>query len=53
MDKKPLTAAEVRKAYFKEWRKKNPDKCRKYRANYWEKRALQIASETEQSENKE
>ena len=26
-------------AYAREWRRKNPDKCRETRARYWEKKA--------------
>lgn len=41
MVKKQLdkAAAEARKEYFREWRKKNSDKVKKYNENYWRKRA--------------
>lgn len=26
-------------AYARDWRRKNPDKCRQYRQRYWEKKA--------------
>jgi beta-galactosidase GanA len=41
MKKKQLdkAAAEARKEYFREWRKKNSDKVKNYNENYWRKRA--------------
>ncbi|MBV1759060.1 MAG: phosphatase [Dethiosulfatibacter sp.] len=41
MDKKTLEAAirEEKLKYFREWRRKNPDKVRKHNKNYWENRA--------------
>ena len=32
-------------AYQREWRKKNKDKEREYRARHWEKKAQQLAAE--------
>ena len=32
-------AAEVRRAYYREWNKKNPDKVRAKNQRYWEKKA--------------
>ena len=32
-------ARENRNAYFREWRKKNKEKCAEYRRRYWEKKA--------------
>lgn len=32
-------AVEERRRYFREWRKKNPDKVRKHNRNYWRRRA--------------
>ena len=34
-------------AYQREWRKKNKDKAREYRARHWEKKARQLAAERE------
>ena len=42
MDEK---AAEARRAYKREWQRKNRDKCRKYQENYWQKKAEQAAKE--------
>lgn len=41
MDKKTLEALakEERLRYFREWRKKNPDKVKQHNKNYWEKKA--------------
>lgn len=33
------TAAEVRKEYYREWRRKNKDKVKKHNQNYWERKA--------------
>lgn len=33
-------AKELRKAYYKEWRKKNPEKVREKNRRYWERKAL-------------
>lgn len=33
------TAAEVRKEYFREWRKKNKDKVKQHNQNYWLRKA--------------
>ena len=32
-----------RRAYYRKWRKENPDKVRRHNENYWRKRALQKA----------
>jgi len=41
MDKKTLetTAKEERLKYFREWRRKNPEKVKQHNKNYWEKKA--------------
>ena len=31
-------AREIKKAYFREWRKKNKEKCAEYQRRYWEKK---------------
>lgn len=41
-------AAEARREYFREWRRKNSDKVKQYNENYWRKRA---AAEAEAKEN--
>ena len=40
MDEKTLEALakEERTRYYREWRKKNPDKVKKHNRNYWKKR---------------
>ena len=38
-------AAQERRAYFKEWRKKNTDKIKKHNDTYWKKRAERKAQE--------
>lgn len=35
-------AREARRAYYREWRKNNPDKVREKNRRYWEKKAAQI-----------
>ena len=42
MAKKQLdkAAAEARREYFREWRRKNSDKVKQYNENYWRKRAV-------------
>lgn len=39
-----VSANEARKAYYREWRKKNPDKVRETNRRYWEKKAAQAAA---------
>ena len=37
-----------RRDYYREWRRKNPDKVRKHNSNYWQKRAeKRLAAEEE------
>lgn len=41
-------AAEARRAYKREWAKKNPEKIREYQRKYWTKKGAEAAtSETE------
>ena len=40
-------------AYQREWRKKNKDKEREYRARHWEKKAQQLAAEREAVKNEQ
>lgn len=37
-------AREARKQYVNEWRRKNPDKLKQYRVNYWERKAAELNS---------
>lgn len=38
-------AKEARRAYKREWNKKNPDKVKKHQATYWEKKAREWQEE--------
>ena len=38
-------AKEARKAYKRAWNKANPEKVKQYQANYWNKKAQQLAEE--------
>lgn len=40
-------AREARAAYFREWRRRNPDKLRENNRKYWQKRAAKLAAEKE------
>ena len=44
-------ALEERRAYFREWRKKNPDKVRENNRRYWLKRAEKLKKEREMNNN--
>ena len=35
----------LKRAYEREWRKKNPDKCRAIKARYWENRLAKMKAE--------
>jgi hypothetical protein len=37
-----------RRAYYRKWRKNNPDKVKRHNENYWRKRALQKAEPQDQ-----
>lgn len=43
-------AKEAKRAYYREWRKKNPNKGKEYTARYWEKKAAE--KEQEKGQNK-
>jgi len=43
-------AKELRNEYQRRYRRKNPDKLRKYNQRYWEKKAEQITPEQEARE---
>ena len=38
-------ARDARNAYYKEWRKKNPDKVKAYQMRFWANRAAKEAQE--------
>lgn len=40
---------EARRAYFKEWRKKNPDKVKAAQERHWLKKAQEMLKEQEQT----
>ncbi len=44
-------AKQIRAAYMKEWRAKNPDKERKYKERYWEKKAKSQRSEVNNNDD--
>ena len=40
-------AIEARRAYKREWARKNPDKIKEYQARFYERKAAQAAAEAE------
>jgi hypothetical protein len=46
-------AAEARRDYFREWRRKNSDKVKKYNENYLRKRAAAAAEAKENTTSSE
>lgn len=42
MDEK---AKEARRAYKREWNRRNPDKVKEYQARYWARKAARMAQE--------
>lgn len=40
----------ARNAYYRAWRKRNPEKMKQYQENYWKKKAEEIQEE-EKEEN--
>ena len=47
-NKLDVLAREERLIYFREWRRKNPDKVRNHNRNYWLKRAERKQKEEEE-----
>ena len=45
-------AAEERREYYRQWRKENRDKIKKYNANYWQRRAEKKAKNQEEDNGK-
>lgn len=41
----------ARAEYYREWRRRNPDKVRENNRRYWQKRAERLAKEKEETEN--
>lgn len=39
------TAKQARRAYRKEWAKRNPDKVKVYQERYWQRKAEKLQSE--------
>lgn len=45
-------AAQERREYFRQWRKRNPDRVRENNRRYWEKRAAKKAEKEEEQGGK-
>ena len=43
-------AKEARRAYKRAWNKRNPDKVKKYQADYWNRKAQQAEAEKAEAE---
>lgn len=41
-------AKEMKRAYHREWQRKNKDKVAKYEARYWEKKARELKGNSEE-----
>ena len=48
--RKVVTPNELRAAYAREWRKKNPEAAARHIKNYWERKAKKINKEAELSQ---
>lgn len=46
-------ARAMRAEYFREWRRKNPDKVRENNRKYWQRRAARLAAEKETAKNED
>lgn len=51
MLEKQKTAAEIRREYLREWRKKNPEKMKEYNRAYWDRKAAGKAGESNGEQN--
>lgn len=40
-------AKEARRAYKREWNRRNPDKVKQYQTRYWERKAAEQAAKTD------
>ncbi len=47
MSNNETAAAEARRAYKREWARKNPDKVKAAQERYWKKKAAQIQEQQE------
>ena len=50
MERMSIEARKARNLYLREWRKKNPEKDREYKARYWARIAERKAAEKQQSQ---
>lgn len=48
-----VSARDARRAYLREWRRKNPDKVRAATERYWERRAAKLSAEAEEQAREE
>lgn len=46
-------AIEARRAYKREWNRRNRDKVKKHQRDYWERKAAAIKANTETTSNQE
>lgn len=46
-------ARTARAEYFREWRRKNPDKVRENNRKYWQRRAARLAAEKEAAKHED
>lgn len=46
-------ARQAQREYFRNWRRKNPDKVRASNARYWAKRAARMAAEKEATKHED
>ena len=46
-------ARAARAEYFREWRRKNPDKVRENNRKYWQRRAARLAAEKEAAKHED
>lgn len=44
-------ARELRRAYYREWRKKNPEKVREWSRRYWQRKAEKLREKQEDQED--
>lgn len=51
MAKTETDAAEARRAYKREWARRNPDKVKAAQERYWQKKARQIQESGQQEAN--
>lgn len=49
----PMAKREARRAYYRQWRAKNPDKVKAYQERYWDKKGREYLQNIENSCNGE